>query len=318
MKARAERPLMLNLLTLSRFDKYNPTFTTFAGAWSALLAGAAETRQEHMAPSPLFILRQTLFCVLAAYLFCGAGMVWNDWIDRDIDANVARTKNRPLASGKVTTAQAFVWMALQVIASCAVLHVMLDGKDVYKHVIPVMIASMLYPFLKRPTAKKLHIYPQYMLAFTIAWPAIPGRAAICGRDESFSETVRYCLPLCTVVFFWTIYLNTAYSYQDVVDDRKLNVNSFYNIAGQHTHLVLVALVCPILACLPLYLTQFQSTWLWVTWMGVWTAAFAVQLALFDAKKPSSGGSLHKSNFILGIWTIVVCSVELLLKARVSI
>lgn len=57
-------------------------------------------------------------------------MVWNDWIDRDIDANVARTKNRPLASGKVTTAQAFVWMALQVIASCAVLHVMLDGKDV--------------------------------------------------------------------------------------------------------------------------------------------------------------------------------------------
>lgn len=57
-------------------------------------------------------------------------MVWNDWIDRDIDANVARTKNRPLASGKVTTAQAFVWMALQVIASCVVLHVMLDGKDV--------------------------------------------------------------------------------------------------------------------------------------------------------------------------------------------
>lgn len=188
----------------------------------------------------------------------------------------------------------------------------------HKHVIPVMIASMLYPFLKRPTAKKLHIYPQYMLAFTIAWPAIPGRAAICGRDESFSETVRYCLPLCTVVFFWTIYLNTAYSYQDVVDDRKLNVNSFYNIAGQHTHLVLVALVCPIIGCLPLYLTQFQSTWLWVTWMGVWTAAFAVQLALFDAKQPSSGGSLHKSNFVLGIWTIVVCSVELLLKARVSI
>ncbi|KID82772.1 UbiA prenyltransferase family protein [Metarhizium guizhouense ARSEF 977] len=148
MKATAERPLMLNLLTLSRFDKYNPTFTTFAGgrfshsatcyasankvetAWSALLAGAAETRQEHLAPSPLFTLRQTVFCVLAAYLFCGAGMVWNDWIDRDIDANVARTKNRPLASGKVTTAQAFVWMALQVIASCVVLHVMLDGKDV--------------------------------------------------------------------------------------------------------------------------------------------------------------------------------------------
>lgn len=57
-------------------------------------------------------------------------MVWNDWIDRDIDANVARTKNRPLAAGKVTTTEAMVWMVLQVIMSWGVLQVMLDGKDV--------------------------------------------------------------------------------------------------------------------------------------------------------------------------------------------
>ncbi|KAM4067157.1 ubiA prenyltransferase family protein [Hirsutella rhossiliensis] len=222
MAATANRQLFRHLLRLSRFNKYNPIFTTFAGAWSVLLAGAAELADQRSATSPAFVFRQTTLCFLAAYLFCGAGMVWNDWIDRDIDANVSRTKDRPLASGKVTTTEAMIWMVLQAALSWGVLEVLLGGKDVWKHFVPVMVASILYPFGKRPVARTLRIYPQYILALTIAWPAIPGRAAIYGQHESFSETAHQCLPLCIMVFFWTIYLNTAYSYQDVVDDRKLN------------------------------------------------------------------------------------------------
>ncbi|RDA95882.1 hypothetical protein CP533_5187 [Ophiocordyceps camponoti-saundersi (nom. inval.)] len=307
------RHMTRHLFALSRFNKYNPLFTTFAGAWSALLAGAAELASHHRSVSLLFVLRQTALCFLAAYLFCGAGMVWNDYIDRDIDANVSRTKDRPLAAGKITTAQAMLWMLFQLFLSWLVLDVMLDGKDVWKHLLPVMIASFLYPFGKRPTARMLYIYPQYILAFTIAWPAVPGRAAISGRHDAFTDTIRQCLPICTTVFFWTLYLNTAYSYQDVVDDQKLKVNSFYNIAGRHTHALLVALVSPILVCLPLHLAQFRSPWLWISWMGVWTAALMVQLLRFDPKRPASGGSLHKSNFVLGVWTIVACVVEVLLK-----
>ncbi|CEF79628.1 hypothetical protein FGSG_04593 [Fusarium graminearum PH-1] len=269
MAARSKTKFLGELLILSRFHKYNPVFTTFAGDRTI---------------STAFVFQQTALCVLAAYLFCGAGMVWNDWIDRDIDAKVARTKHRPLAMGSVTTTEAMVWMTLQVIMSWGVLRVMLDNKDVLKHLIPVMVASVLYPFGKRYLARKLMIYPQYILAFTIAWPAIPGRAAICGRHESFTETTRQCLPLCIMVFFWTIYLNTAYSYQDVVDDRKLKVNSFYNIAGNHIHVLLVLLVSPII------------------------------LAQFDPKQPASGGTLHKSNFILGVWTILACAAEVFLTS----
>lgn len=68
--------------------------------------------------------------IIATYLFCGFGMVWNDWIDRDIDAQVARTKHRPLAAGAVTTTQAMVWMMLQITLSWGLVHVLLDGKDV--------------------------------------------------------------------------------------------------------------------------------------------------------------------------------------------
>ncbi|KDN60886.1 putative UbiA prenyltransferase [Colletotrichum sublineola] len=123
--------LFWHLVTLSRFNKYNPLFTTFAGVWSVLLAGASELVDPNTTIQPAFIFRQAALCFLAAYLFCGAGMVWNDWVDRDIDAKVTRTKDRPLASGTVTTADAILWMALQLLMSLAVVHNMLDGKDVY-------------------------------------------------------------------------------------------------------------------------------------------------------------------------------------------
>ncbi|OLN95516.1 4-hydroxybenzoate geranyltransferase 2 [Colletotrichum chlorophyti] len=312
----ANRQVFRHLLELSRFDRYNPLFTTFAGLWSTLLAGGTKIAEERSNTTVALVFQQCALCFVAAYLFCGAGMVWNDWIDRDIDANVARTKQRPLASGKVTSAEALLWMILQVIMSWGVLEVMLGGKDVMKHLIPVAAASVLYPFGKRSLARRLGVYPQYILAFTIAWPAVIGRAAIFGQYESFTETLRHCLPLCTMVFFWTIYLNTAYSYQDVVDDRKLGVNSFYNIAGKHIHLLLIALVSPILVCLPIYLIELGSIWLWISWMGVWTASLVLQLVKFDPKKPASGGSVHRSNFILGVWTIVACIVQVFLTKNV--
>lgn len=57
-------------------------------------------------------------------------MVWNDWVDRDIDANVERTKNRPLAAGRVTTTSAMVWAVLQGVVSYVLLDRALGGKDV--------------------------------------------------------------------------------------------------------------------------------------------------------------------------------------------
>lgn len=57
-------------------------------------------------------------------------MVWDDWVDRDIDAHVARTKSRPLASGRMTTLTAMIWMAAQLLVSYGILHYMLDGNYV--------------------------------------------------------------------------------------------------------------------------------------------------------------------------------------------
>ncbi|KAH7028241.1 UbiA prenyltransferase family protein [Macrophomina phaseolina] len=311
-----KKEVLKHLLHLSRFHKYTPLFACFAGVWSTLLAGAAKLADQPSEISPAFVFRQTALIFLASYIFYGAGTGWNDWVDRDIDANVARTKDRPLASGKITTAQAMVWIGLQSVVTWYILHVMLGGKDVWEHYLPAIVASICYPYGKRPAARRFYVYPQYFLGFTVAWPAVPGWAAIYGQDQSFTKTARQCFPLCIMVCFWTLYLNTAYSYQDVVDDRKMNVNSLYNLFGQRIHHLLVALVSPVVVCMLLFIREFDSPWLWTTWVGSWIVSFIEQLVRFDPKQPASGGTLHKSNFMLGIWTIVACAVEVFRAVKV--
>lgn len=68
-------------------------------------------------------------------------MVWNDWVDRDIDAKVERTKDRPLASGRLSTMVALSWMMAQYLSSVAILGYMLDGHDMYVNMITTLPAA---------------------------------------------------------------------------------------------------------------------------------------------------------------------------------
>jgi 4-hydroxybenzoate polyprenyltransferase len=98
--------------------------------WATLLAGARKIADEPGSISSGEVVYQALRIFISGYIFCGAGMVWNDFIDSRIDREVARTKNRPLAAGRVTATEAVVWMMVQYIASWWLLHATLKGKDV--------------------------------------------------------------------------------------------------------------------------------------------------------------------------------------------
>ncbi|GIJ90850.1 hypothetical protein Asppvi_009815 [Aspergillus pseudoviridinutans] len=303
-----------DLLILSRFHKYNPWLAVFSGVWATLLAGANEVTANPTSISTNHILQQALLCFLCGYIYCGAGMVWNDWVDRNIDKNVARTKNRPLAAGRVTATEGFIWMLVQFAASLWLMDIMLEGQDVAAAMIPVTVATILYPYGKRQFFRRLYIYPQYFLGFTLAWPSAIGWMAIKGREIPVTQSITESLPLAITVFVWTLYLNTAYSYQDIVDDLKMNVNSAYVVAGSRIHLFLIVLAGLVLGSVYLQLRAQNSGWLWASWMCVWALSFLHQLLRFDAKKPESGGPLHKENFALGLWTIVACVVELALTS----
>ncbi|RAL12470.1 4-hydroxybenzoate octaprenyltransferase, partial [Aspergillus homomorphus CBS 101889] len=298
-----------DLIRISRYDKYNSFLSLFAGVWSTLLAGGTRLREDPSHVSVTFVLTRVLLCSLAAYIFSGAGMVWNDWVDRDIDARVARTKDRPLAAGRLHTAEAMVWMLLQAATATTFLYWMMDGQYVLHSMIPPTLGTLIYPYCKRPLARRIGIYPQYVLGLTASCPVLFGRASIYPDLDSFSALVRSSLPLCIVVFTWTLYFNTAYSYQDIVDDKKLGVNSLYTLAGQHIHRVLTALAIIVTGALCWTLCPLGSRWLWVSWLGVWIMGFVDQMRRFDAKNPGSGSYVFRSNVVMGLWTMVACLLE---------
>jgi hypothetical protein len=75
---------------------------------------------------------------------------------------------------------------------------------------------------------------------------------------------------------------------------------------------LVLLAGLVLASIPWVLHPLQSSWLWVSWMGVWTVGCAEQLVKFKANDPHTGGLVWRRNIFLALWTIVACLVEVLL------
>ncbi|KAL2820629.1 UbiA prenyltransferase family-domain-containing protein [Aspergillus granulosus] len=308
------KQLTIDLLTLSRFNRYNPLLATFAGVWATLLAGSHKiTNYSDTDPiSSEYVFKQSLLCFTCSFIFCGAGMVWNDWIDLHIDRQVARTKNRPLARGAVNTSEALVWMCVQYVASWLLVSWMLEGENVLAAMLPVTLSTILYPFAKRSVFRRLYIYPQYLLGFTLAYPSLIGVLAIKGHLQPLSTSLTESLPLAIMVFTWTLYLNTAYSYQDIVDDQKMGVNSSYVLAGSYIHYLLVLLASIALGAVGWQLYLQGSEWLWGSWMGVWMWSFLGQLARFDKSRPESGGSVHRENFVLGVWTIFICAVELVM------
>ena len=114
-----------------------------------------------------------LLFFLGAVVMRGAGCTLNDIIDRNIDAQVARTKSRPIPSGRVTSRQAVVFLVAQALLGLAIL------LQFNNFTIPMGVASLaivaIYPFMKRIT-----YWPQLVLGLAFNWGALMGWSAVEG------------------------------------------------------------------------------------------------------------------------------------------
>ena len=134
--------------------------------WSASLAAITINR---FGPDWTHIV---LF-LIGAVAMRGAGSVWNDVVDRDIDGKVERTRSRPIPSGAVTPKQALAFMGLLGLVGLAVL------LSFNRFAIVVGLCSLIpvviYPFMKRFTN-----LPQAVLGLAFAWGGLMGWAALRG------------------------------------------------------------------------------------------------------------------------------------------
>jgi len=212
-------------LKLGRFDR--PT-----GIWLLMLPGwqgiALADTIDHRLPDPVLLL---LF-FLGATLMRSAGCAYNDIVDRDIDAKVARTAARPVASGQISVRAAWVFVIACSLASLVIL-LCLNFLAVALGVASLALVAV-YPFMKRITW-----WPQAWLGLTFNWGVLLGFAAVAGRGvyEVFVNLgdfrVEYggdfdmtpALVLYAGAVFWTLGYDTIYAVQDLEDDALAGVKS---------------------------------------------------------------------------------------------
>ena len=163
---------------------------------------------------------------LGAVLMRGAGCVVNDLWDRDLDRQVERTAERPLASGALRARHALVFLAL-VLAAALLILLQLNGAA------QVLGVASLVPVGLYPLAKRVTDWPQAVLGMIFSWAAPMGYAAVTGRLDAAA------LALWAAGFFWILGYDTIYAHQDREDDALVGIRSSALRLGEKTRPFLI-------------------------------------------------------------------------------
>ena len=201
-------------LRLSRADRPIGTWLLYIPCIWGILLAALQTGDFRA-----WDLWLILGCGAGAWLMRGAGCTWNDITDQKFDAQVARTRSRPIPSGQVTVRGALFWMAAQaLIAFCILISFGTPA-------VLVGIASLgfvaIYPFAKRFTW-----WPQVFLGLAFNWGALLGWVAHSGRLD-WPAVLLYLAGIA-----WTLFYDTIYAHQDTEDDALIGVKSTARLFGQ--------------------------------------------------------------------------------------
>ena len=173
-------------------------------------------------------LKVLFIFMFGVILMRSAGCVINDYADRKIDPHVTRTRDRPLASGKVTPREALgLFAVISILAFGLVL--LLNPFTIYLSFGGIALAA-LYPFMKR------HTYlPQVVLGAAFAW-AVPMAFAAIGNSI---PPVAWILYIATVV--WTTAYDTMYAMVDREDDLRIGVKSTAILFGDMDRIIIAML-----------------------------------------------------------------------------
>jgi len=170
-------------------------------AWGVALAGGAIERWELL-----------LWLLLGSIAMRGAGCVYNDIVDRDLDRQVARTRSRPLASGAVSLRAAWIWLGLLCLVGLAV-WLQINGTAKLMALGSLALVAA-YPFMKRITW-----WPQAWLGLVFSWGALVGWLAIV-PEFRWAMVLLYAGSI-----FWVIGYDTIYALQDREDDALVGIRS---------------------------------------------------------------------------------------------
>jgi len=215
-----------------------------------------------------------------------AGCVINDLWDRKIDAQVERTRSRPLASGAVSVMQAMLLLGfLLTMALWIVTQLRVEVFWLALVSLPFVIA---YPLMKRITW-----WPQAFLGLTFNFGAVMGWVAVSG-EITLTTSLLYLSGI-----YWTLGYDTIYAFQDISDDIKIGVKSTARCLEKHAKLAISLFYAISFAAyiLALLLAEAPPIILLTALLPLYL--FVNQLLKFNPEKPENCAALFKSNVWLG-------------------
>lgn len=271
-------------LRLARFDRPIGSWLLLFPCWWSL--ALAELASGKALPSFWYAM---LF-LIGAFAMRGAGCCWNDIVDRNYDAGVARTRSRPIPSGQISVKQALAFMALLCVVGLAVLVQL----NVYTIVLALSSIGLIaiYPFMKRYT-----YWPQVVLGLTFKWGALVGWATVRGELEAPA------LLLYAGCVLWTIAYDTIYAHQDKEDDLAIGLKSTAIRFGDSTRPWLSGFFAGALTLWAAAIGLAGAHWPAFLGLGVIAGHFAWQVGTLDIRSPENCLVRFKSNRQVG-WLMV--------------
>ncbi len=159
-------------------------------------------------------LKNLIIFIAGVFLMRSAGCVINDFADRKLDPNVERTKERPLAAGRIAPGAALTGFIIMMLVAL-LLVLQLDWFVVELSLVGAALATA-YPFMKR----FIHM-PQAWLGMSFGWGAVMAWAAVHGTVTD--SPVPWLIFAANIL--WSISYDTAYALGDREDDRKMGMKS---------------------------------------------------------------------------------------------
>ena len=229
---------------------------------------------------------------LGSVLMRSAGCIVNDILDKEFDAKVLRTKNRPIASGKISIKLGLLYAVIL----CSLAFLVLINFNFFTIILALgsMPLAFTYPLMKRFT-----YWPQLFLGVTFNYGLILGWTAVRG-DLEIVPILFYFGAI-----FWTLGYDTIYGFQDIQDDEIIGLKStaikFKGNAKKFLFVCYSSLIV-FFAIGGYYMNLNTSYYI----LGIFTFMhlFFYQMKNFNYTDPSSCLSVFKSNNIFGILVLL--------------
>ena len=239
----------------------------------------------------LLFLKYTLLFLLGSILMRSAGCIFNDIVDKDFDKKVERTKNRPIASGKISVLKSYIYVFFLCLLSFFIL-LQFNYLTIILG-IGSMFLAFAYPFMKRIT-----YWPQLFLGLTFNWGIVMAWTAVT-NNISLEPIILYIGAI-----FWTLGYDTIYGLQDINDDEIIGIKST-SIKFKNNVKIFVGTcysLCVLLILILFFMIEINKYLLILSIFFIFTLIY--QIKTFEINNHKSCLAAFKKNNLTGIFVFI--------------